>query len=43
LGSNTPATVERLYPVDTYRRLVDVKREYDPTNVLSQNFNIAPQ
>jgi FAD/FMN-containing dehydrogenase len=43
LGAHGPGTVERLYPLDTYRRLVDIKRDYDPTNLFNQNFNIAPQ
>ena len=43
LSASTPATVERLYPSDTHRRLAQVKRAYDPTNLFSQNFNIALQ
>jgi FAD/FMN-containing dehydrogenase len=42
LGSNAPSVAERLYPSETYRRLVEVKRAYDPTNLFSHNFNIAP-
>jgi hypothetical protein len=42
LGSNSPSIAEQLYPAETYRRLVEVKRTYDPTNLFSHNFNIAP-
>jgi FAD/FMN-containing dehydrogenase len=30
------------YPDSTYRRLVEVKRRYDPTNLFHRNFNIRP-
>jgi FAD/FMN-containing dehydrogenase len=30
------------YPDSTYRRLVEVKRHYDPTNLLHRNLNIRP-
>jgi FAD/FMN-containing dehydrogenase len=43
LGSNTPADVERLFPPETHRRLQEVKRTYDPTNLFRLNFNVAPE
>jgi FAD/FMN-containing dehydrogenase len=30
------------YPDTTYRRLVEVKRRYDPTNLFHRNLNIRP-
>jgi FAD/FMN-containing dehydrogenase len=30
------------YPDGTYRRLVEVKRRYDPTNLFHRNLNIRP-
>jgi FAD/FMN-containing dehydrogenase len=30
------------YPDSTYRRLVEVKRRYDPTNLFHRNLNIGP-
>jgi len=34
--------VRASYPADTYRRLVELKNEYDPTNIFRLNQNIAP-
>ena len=36
------ARVREAYPTETYRRLADVKRRYDPTNLFHMNQNIAP-
>ena len=37
------ARTESAYTPDDYRRLVAVKREYDPANVFSANLNIPPE
>jgi FAD/FMN-containing dehydrogenase len=34
--------IREAYPKATYRRLADVKRRYDPTNLFRLNQNIAP-
>jgi FAD/FMN-containing dehydrogenase len=34
--------IREAYPVATYRRLAEVKRRYDPTNLFRLNQNIAP-
>ena len=36
------ARIREAYPTETYRRLADVKRRYDPTNLFHMNQNIAP-
>ena len=36
------ARIREAYPTETYRRLADVKRRYDPTNLFHLNQNIAP-
>ena len=36
------ARVREAYPTETYRRLAEVKRRYDPTNLFHMNQNIAP-
>ncbi len=41
-GESSPALVRAAYPPDTYRRLVDLKDAYDPTNLFRLNQNIAP-
>jgi FAD/FMN-containing dehydrogenase len=41
-GETNAAVVRASYPVDTYRRLVELKNEYDPTNLFRLNQNIAP-
>ena len=41
-GESNAAVVRASYPPDTYRRLVDLKNEYDPTNLFRLNQNIAP-
>ncbi|HEY7050299.1 MAG TPA: FAD-binding protein [Jatrophihabitantaceae bacterium] len=42
LSSDSPADTAKAYPDATYRRLVAVKRRYDPDNVFHRNHNIAP-
>lgn len=37
-----PERLQQAYPADTYRRLVEVKRRYDPENFFNANQNIAP-
>ncbi|HEY8581876.1 MAG TPA: FAD-binding oxidoreductase [Capillimicrobium sp.] len=37
-----PAALASAYPEATARRLAEVKRRYDPANLLRSNFNIAP-
>jgi FAD/FMN-containing dehydrogenase len=41
-GDADAALVRASYPPDTYRRLVELKNEYDPTNLFRLNQNIAP-
>ena len=41
-GEANAALVQASYPPDTYRRLVELKNEYDPTNLFRLNQNIAP-
>jgi FAD/FMN-containing dehydrogenase len=41
-GEANTALVRTSYPADTYRRLVELKNEYDPTNLFRLNQNIAP-
>jgi FAD/FMN-containing dehydrogenase len=41
-GEASVALVRASYPPDTYRRLVELKNEYDPTNLFRLNQNIAP-
>ena len=41
-GETNAALVRASYPAETYRRLVELKNEYDPTNLFHLNQNIAP-
>ena len=41
-GEANAALVRASYPADTYRRLVELKNEYDPTNLFRLNQNIVP-
>jgi FAD/FMN-containing dehydrogenase len=41
-GEADAALVRASYPPDTFRRLVELKNEYDPTNLFRLNQNIAP-
>ena len=36
------ADVAAAYPTDTYKRLAAVKRQYDPANLFSANYNVQP-
>jgi FAD/FMN-containing dehydrogenase len=42
LGDEGVARVHEAYPEATYRRLAEIKRRYDPTNLFRVNQNIAP-
>jgi FAD/FMN-containing dehydrogenase len=42
LSDADPEDVAAAYPAATYRRLAEVKRRYDPTNVFAGNHNIRP-
>ncbi len=41
-GESNAAVVRASYPPETYRRLVNLKNQYDPTNLFRLNQNIAP-
>jgi FAD/FMN-containing dehydrogenase len=43
LASATEADVAAIYPRQTYQRLAEVKRRYDPGNLFARNHNIRPQ
>jgi FAD/FMN-containing dehydrogenase len=43
LGDEGPERVRAAYPGETWRRLVEVKRAYDPHNLFRGNQNIPPQ
>jgi FAD/FMN-containing dehydrogenase len=42
LGDEGADRVRNAYPGDTWRRLVELKRRYDPTNFFHRNHNIPP-
>ena len=42
LGSATPDDLAALWPEDTRKRLVEVKRTWDPDNLFRRNFNVQP-
>ncbi|GAA1439585.1 FAD-binding oxidoreductase [Leifsonia poae] len=42
LSSATDEDVHAIYPPATYRRLVEVKRKYDPENLFAGNHNVRP-
>jgi FAD/FMN-containing dehydrogenase len=42
LTSATEEDVAAVYPEETYRRLSEVKRRYDPDNLFAGNHNVRP-
>jgi FAD/FMN-containing dehydrogenase len=42
IGESDPALVRASYPPETYRRLIELKNRYDPTNLFRLNQNIVP-
>jgi FAD/FMN-containing dehydrogenase len=42
LGDDRLEQVRRAYPDETWRRLIHIKRRYDPTNLFRRNHNILP-
>jgi FAD/FMN-containing dehydrogenase len=42
LADEGPERVRAAYPDETWDRLVEIKRRYDPTNLFRLNQNIAP-
>jgi FAD/FMN-containing dehydrogenase len=42
LGEEGEARVREAYPGDTWDRLAEVKRRYDPANLFRLNQNIEP-
>ena len=42
LGDDGPTRIDEAYPDETGKRLIDVKKRYDPDNVFHMNHNIEP-
>ena len=42
-SESTPEEIHTAYPAETYSRLAALKKQYDPGNLFSQNFNIPPE
>ena len=41
-GDSDPSMAQASYGPETYRRLVELKNKYDPTNLFRLNQNILP-
>jgi FAD/FMN-containing dehydrogenase len=42
LSTTLGEDIKAIYPEETYNRLVEVKKKYDPENLFSQNYNVKP-
>jgi FAD/FMN-containing dehydrogenase len=42
-GTATEEDLAQIYPPTTHKRLAEIKRDYDPGNLFSQNFNVTPR
>ena len=43
LTAATDEDVAAVYPAETYERLAEVKRRYDPNNLFAHNHNVRPK
>jgi FAD/FMN-containing dehydrogenase len=42
LGEDGPSRILEAYPEETWKRLLEVKKRYDPDNIFHMNHNIKP-
>ena len=42
MSSADEDSLKKIFPPETYARLAQIKKQYDPNNVFNQNYNIKP-
>ena len=43
MGESSPDQIRKAYLEETWLKLVNIKKRYDPTNLFRMNHNIPPQ